>query len=82
MRPTQPPIQWLLGALFPGLKQLLGHEYNHLLPPRAEVEFIQSCTYIYACVAMKWCLNGRDHLLFTFTAFHSFVFSNIAAKLC
>jgi hypothetical protein len=34
--PTQPPIQLVLGVLFPGAK-LLGHEADHLLPSSAKV---------------------------------------------
>jgi hypothetical protein len=35
--PTQPPIQWVLGALSPGVKQL-GHEAGCSPPSGAEVK--------------------------------------------
>jgi hypothetical protein len=35
--PTQPPIQWVLGALSPGLKKP-GREADHLPPTRVEVK--------------------------------------------
>jgi hypothetical protein len=35
--PTQPPIQWILGALSSGVKQP-GRETNHSLPTSAEVK--------------------------------------------
>jgi hypothetical protein len=35
--PTQPPIQWVLGALSFGVKQL-GHEADHSPPSSAEVK--------------------------------------------
>jgi hypothetical protein len=35
--PTQPPIQWIPGALSPGVKRQ-GHEADHSPPASAEVE--------------------------------------------
>jgi hypothetical protein len=35
--PTQPPVQWIPGALFPGVKQP-GHEADHLPPTSAKVK--------------------------------------------
>jgi len=35
--PTQPPIQWVLGALSLGVKWL-GHEADHSLPSSAKVK--------------------------------------------
>ena len=44
VRPTQPPIQWVLGAVSPEMK-LLGHEVDHL--PRSSAEVNEwSCTSI------------------------------------
>jgi hypothetical protein len=37
LRPIQPPIQWVLGALSPGVKQL-GHEAAHSPPCSAKVK--------------------------------------------
>jgi len=34
---TEPPIQWVLGALSPGVK-LQGHETDHSTPSSAEVK--------------------------------------------
>jgi hypothetical protein len=35
--PTQPPVQWVLGALSPGVKQH-GHEADHSLPSSAKIK--------------------------------------------
>jgi len=43
MRPTQTPIQWIMGALFLGV-QWPGHETDHSLPPMAEVKKAWSYT--------------------------------------
>jgi hypothetical protein len=42
---TQPPIQWVLGALSPGVQQL-GHEVDHSPPTSAEVKKIWSLQLI------------------------------------
>jgi hypothetical protein len=41
--PTQPPIQWVLGAPFPGVKRP-GREADHSLPPSAEIKNAWSYT--------------------------------------
>jgi len=40
---AQPPIQWVIGALPPGIKQLV-HEANHSSPSSAEVKNAWSYT--------------------------------------
>jgi hypothetical protein len=41
--PTQPPIQWVSGALSPGIK-LPGHEADHSPPTSTEVKKTWICT--------------------------------------
>jgi len=41
--PTHPPIQWVPGALFPGVKRP-GHEADHSPPPSAKVKNAWSYT--------------------------------------
>jgi hypothetical protein len=38
--PTQPPIQWVSGAISPGLKRQ-GREADHSPPPSAEVKNVE-----------------------------------------
>jgi hypothetical protein len=49
--PTQPPIQWVLGAVFFDVKQQ-GHEASHSTPPGAEVNIREwwSCISTHANV--------------------------------
>jgi hypothetical protein len=52
--PTQPPIQWVPGAISPEEKRP-GREADHSPPPSAEVkdsEAIPTLTYVF----MVWCL--------------------------
>jgi hypothetical protein len=50
--PTQPPIEWVPGALSPGVKQT-GHEADHSPPASAEVKktWIYTSTPPYASMA-------------------------------
>jgi hypothetical protein len=50
--PTQPPIQWVPGALSPGLKQP-GREADHSPPASAEVKkmLVYTSTPLYAFMA-------------------------------
>jgi len=41
--PTQPPIQWVLGALSSGVKWL-GHEADHSHPSSAKIKTVRSYT--------------------------------------
>jgi hypothetical protein len=52
LRSTQPPIQWVPGALSPGVKRL-GREVDHSSPTRAEVKkmSIYTSTPPYAFMA-------------------------------
>jgi len=52
---TQPPIQWVPGALSPGVKQLK-HEAEHLPISSAEVKNAWSYTSTPPYTFMTWCL--------------------------
>jgi hypothetical protein len=52
--PTKPPIQWVLGAVFLGVK-LLGHEADHSCPSNAEVKNAWSYTSTPPYAFMAWC---------------------------
>jgi hypothetical protein len=51
--PTQPPIQWVPGALSLGVKRL-GREADHSPPSSAEVKNAWSCTPTPQYVFMAW----------------------------
>jgi hypothetical protein len=53
--PTQPPIQWVPGALSPGVKRP-GREADHSPPSSAEVKNAWSYTSNPQHVFMAWCL--------------------------
>jgi len=66
LRPTQPLIQLVPGALSLGIKRL-GREADHSLPSSAKVKnaWIYTSTPQYVC--MVWCLaKPRDNFTFTF----------------
>jgi hypothetical protein len=66
LRPTQPPVQWVPGALSLGVKRP-GREADHSPPSSAEVKNAWSYTSTPARVFTVWCLiKHRD--IFTFTA--------------
>jgi hypothetical protein len=44
LEPTQPPLQWILGALSQGVKWP-GHEADHLTPTSAVVKNMWICTF-------------------------------------
>jgi hypothetical protein len=61
--PTQPPIQWVPGALSLGVKRP-GREADHSLPSSAEIKDAWSYTSTPQYVFLAWCLiKHRD---FTF----------------
>jgi hypothetical protein len=66
--PSQPPIQWVPGALFLEVKQL-GYEADHSPPSSAEVkEWVE--LYLHSSNTPSWCgakLNHKDNFTFTFT---------------
>jgi hypothetical protein len=63
---TQSPIQWVLGALSPGVKRPL-LEANHSSRSSAEVKNAWSYTSIHPNVFMAWCLvKHRDNLCMCF----------------
>jgi hypothetical protein len=55
LRPTQPPIQWVLDALSLGVKRPR-RETGHSFPPSAEVKNAWSYTSIHPYVFMAQCL--------------------------
>jgi hypothetical protein len=66
--PTQPPTQWIPGALSLGVKRP-GGEANHSPPSSAEVKNAWSYTSTPQYVFMAWCLvKHRDN--FTFYILH------------
>jgi hypothetical protein len=65
---TQPPIQWVPGVLFPGVKRT-GREADHSPPSNAEMKKGWSYTSTTPYVFMAWCfINTRGN--FAFLAFH------------
>jgi hypothetical protein len=50
---TQPPIQWLLGALSLGVKWP-GHEADHSIPSRAKVKNVWSHTSTPPYIFLMW----------------------------
>jgi hypothetical protein len=64
--PTQPPIQWVPGALSLGVKQL-GREADHSPPASSKVKNACSYTSTPQYIFMAWCLvKHRDNFTFTF----------------
>jgi hypothetical protein len=64
--PTQPPIQWIPGALSLGVK-LTRREADHSPPSSVEVKNAWSYTSTPQYVFMAWCLVKVKHRDFTFT---------------
>jgi hypothetical protein len=64
LEPTQPPIQWVPGALSQGLRRP-GHEADHSPPLNAEVKNAWSYTSTLPYVFMARCLvKHRDEFIF------------------
>jgi len=64
VEPTQPPIQWVLGALSLEVKRP-GREADHSLVPRSKNEWSYTSTPQYVFIA--WCLvKHRDNFTFNF----------------
>jgi hypothetical protein len=62
--PTQPPIQWVTGALSLGIKRP-GREADHSHPPSVEVKNAWSYTSTPRYAFMAWCLiNHRGNFTF------------------
>jgi hypothetical protein len=55
LRPTQPPIQRVPGALFPGIKRP-GREADHSPPSSADVKNAWNYTSTPPYAFMVWCL--------------------------
>jgi hypothetical protein len=51
LRPTQPPIQWVTGTIFPGKKRP-GHETYHSSSTSAKVKITLIYAYTLPCVFM------------------------------
>jgi len=67
LRPGQPPIRWIPGALSLGLKRLRG-ETDHSCPSSAEVKNAWSYTSTTKFVFMAWYLvKHRNNFTFTLT---------------
>jgi hypothetical protein len=60
LEPTQPPIQWVQGALSPKVERP-GRETNHSSPSSAEVKNAWSYTSTLQYVFMEWCLVKHRH---------------------
>jgi hypothetical protein len=64
--PIQPPVQWVLEALSPGVKWL-GHKADHSPSSSAEVKNVWSYTSTPPFVFMVWHLvKSRDNFTLTF----------------
>jgi hypothetical protein len=65
--PTQLPMWWVLGTLFPGIKYLR-HEIDHSPPSCAEVENAWNYTSTPSYVSMAWWLiKDRDNSTLLFS---------------
>jgi hypothetical protein len=63
--PIQPPIQWVLGTLSPGIKQL-GQAADYSPPYSAEVENAWRDTSTPPCFILVWCLiKHKDNFMFS-----------------
>jgi hypothetical protein len=70
--PTQPPIQWVPGALSLGVKWL-GCEADHSPPSSTEVKNVWSYTSTPQYVFMVWCLvKHRDSFTYILHLVHSY----------
>jgi hypothetical protein len=68
--PTQPPIQWVPGALSLEVKRQ-GHEADHSPPFSAEVKNACSYTSTSQYIFVAWCLvKHRDNCTFILPPFH------------
>jgi hypothetical protein len=69
LRPTQPPTQWVTGALSLGVK-LPEREADHSPASSAEVKNSRSCIFTPQYTFMAWCsvkAQGQICLFYTFT---------------
>jgi hypothetical protein len=70
LRPTQSPNQWVLGALFPRVKQS-GHEADHSPPSGAKAKDMCSYTSTPPYSFKAWCLfKKRDNFISTLIMKH------------
>jgi hypothetical protein len=64
--PTQPPIQWIQGALSLGVKQP-DHEDDHSPPSSAKAKNAWSYTSTPQYTFMAWCSVKKEELYLSFT---------------
>jgi hypothetical protein len=57
LRPTQPPVQWVLGVLPPGAKARPGRDADHSPPSSAEVENDE--LYLLSPQEPPWAVVGQ-----------------------
>jgi hypothetical protein len=75
LRPTQPPIQWVPGAISLGVKRP-GHEADHSHPSNAEVNNAWSYTSTPQYKLIKWCsVKAQGQLTFTLPPIYTLVLS-------
>jgi len=71
---THPPIQWVPGALSPGVKRL-GREADHSPPSSTEIKNAWCCTSIPQYVFIAWSLvKHRENFTFAFAYAIGFAF--------
>jgi hypothetical protein len=71
LRPTQPPIQWVPGALSQEVKRQ-GREADHSCPSSAEVKNAWNYTSTSPYVFLDLCLiKDRNNFIFTFYTFEN-----------
>jgi hypothetical protein len=64
LRPMQPPVQWVPGALSQGVKRP-GIEADHSSPPSAEVKNAWSYISTPPYILIEWCLvKHRDNFAY------------------
>jgi hypothetical protein len=66
--PSQPPVQWVQGALSLGVKWLR-HEADHSPPSSAEVKNAWSYTSTPQYAFKAWCSVKKHRVNFTFTLY-------------
>jgi hypothetical protein len=69
--PTEPPIQWVPGSLFLGVKQP-GCGFDHPPPSNTEVK-IRVELYFYPPLGFQWPVLRRTSYLFTGATSHNTV---------
>jgi hypothetical protein len=82
LEPTQPPIQWVPGALCVGVKPL-GHEAEHPPPFSAEIKNAWSYSWTPPYVFMAWYLvKPTDNFTFNTYDFTGEIMTKLPADWC